>query len=113
MATRKIGANLARRVTFFSKIAFGKCRRVWRVLAKQVGEYWGVWRVLSKHDGKFGESGIFGQYSHSLNSRASSHCLILTLYYYFSPLEDTALIQEKLKIATVTGTSLADCQKSK
>jgi hypothetical protein len=24
-------ANLARRVTFFSKMAFGKCLRVWRV----------------------------------------------------------------------------------
>jgi hypothetical protein len=33
--------NLARRVTFFSKMAFCECRRVWRVLAKllmNVGE---------------------------------------------------------------------------
>ncbi len=37
--------NLASRVTFFSKMAFGKCRRVWRVRAKQVGKCRRVWRV--------------------------------------------------------------------
>jgi hypothetical protein len=31
-------ANVSRRVTFFSKMAFGECQRVWRVRAKQVGE---------------------------------------------------------------------------
>ncbi len=41
-------ANLARRVTFFSKMAFGDCRQVRRVLAKQFGECWRVWRVLAK-----------------------------------------------------------------
>ena len=38
-------ANLARRVTFFSKMAFGKFRRVWRVRAKLLANF-----------GKFGES---------------------------------------------------------
>ena len=32
--SRVTRANLARRVTFFSKMAFGECRRVWRVRAK-------------------------------------------------------------------------------
>jgi hypothetical protein len=41
-------ANVSRRVTFFSKMAFGECRRVWRVRAKQVGKCWRVWRVLAK-----------------------------------------------------------------
>ena len=31
-------ANVSRRVTFFSKMAFGECRQVWRVLAKQVSK---------------------------------------------------------------------------
>jgi hypothetical protein len=38
-------ANLSRQVTFFSKIAFGKCRRVWRVRATRLGECRRVWRV--------------------------------------------------------------------
>ena len=41
-------ANVSRRVTFFSKIAFGECQRVWWVRAKQVGECRQVWRVLAK-----------------------------------------------------------------
>jgi hypothetical protein len=41
-------ANLARRVTFFSKMAFGECWRVWRVLATRLGKCWRVWRVLAK-----------------------------------------------------------------
>ena len=38
-------ANVARRVTFFSKMAFGECLRVWRVLGKWFGKCWRVWRV--------------------------------------------------------------------
>ncbi len=38
-------ANLARRVTFFSKMAFGKFPRVWRVLPKPLANF-----------GEFGES---------------------------------------------------------
>ncbi len=52
-------ANVSRRVTFFSKMVFGKCQRVWRVWAKQVdecrrvganqvGECRRVWRVIAK-----------------------------------------------------------------
>ncbi len=33
-------------------MAFGECRRVWRVRAKQVGECWQVWRVLAKQIGE-------------------------------------------------------------
>jgi hypothetical protein len=39
---------MSRRVTFFSKMAFGKCLQVWRVRANQVGECRRVWRVLAK-----------------------------------------------------------------
>jgi hypothetical protein len=45
-------ANVSRRVTFFSKMAFGECRRVWRVRAKQVGECRRVWRVRAKQVGE-------------------------------------------------------------
>ncbi len=38
--------NLAWRDTFFSKMAFGKCRRVWPVLVKLLGKCWWVWWVL-------------------------------------------------------------------
>jgi hypothetical protein len=41
-------ANVSRRVTFFSKMAFGECRRVWRVLATWLGKCRRVWRVLAK-----------------------------------------------------------------
>ena len=41
-------ANVSRRVTFFSKMAFGECRRVWRVPAKVLGKCRQVWRVLAK-----------------------------------------------------------------
>ncbi len=41
-------ANLARWVTFALKMAFGKCRRVWRVLAKQISKCRRVWQVLAK-----------------------------------------------------------------
>ncbi len=39
-------ANVSRRVTFLSKMAFGKCGRVWRV--PQMAEFWRmrVWRVF-------------------------------------------------------------------
>jgi hypothetical protein len=36
----------------FSKMAFGKCWRVWRVRAKQVGECRQVWRVRANQVGK-------------------------------------------------------------
>jgi hypothetical protein len=45
-------ANVARRVTFFSKMAFGKCRRVWQVLSKWFGECWRVWQVRTTRLGK-------------------------------------------------------------
>jgi hypothetical protein len=51
-------ANLARRVTFFSKMAFGECRRVCRV---------------PKISGK----GHFGECEYSLNLCESSHCFSL------------------------------------
>ncbi len=41
-------ANVSRRVTFFSKMAFGECWQVWRVRATRLGECWLVWGVLSK-----------------------------------------------------------------
>jgi hypothetical protein len=91
-------ANLARRVTFFSKMAFGKCRRVWRVWKMTIfgecefGEYsiktlapsqctfqaWYIWAILAKlaklakyHDKYFGKC-EFGKYSKkSLASLAS------------------------------------------
>ncbi len=40
--------NLARWVTFFSKMAFGKCWRVWQIRANQVGESRRIWRVRAK-----------------------------------------------------------------
>jgi hypothetical protein len=51
-------------------MAFGECRRVWRVRAKQVGECRRVWRVLAKpwqmlaHDkvGRFKPNNIFYMY---------------------------------------------------
>ena len=45
-------ANVSRRVTFFSKMAFGECRRVWRVRAKQVGECRQVWLVQANQSGE-------------------------------------------------------------
>jgi hypothetical protein len=45
-------ANVSRQVTFFSKMAFGKCQLVWRVRAKQVGECWRVWRVPANQVGE-------------------------------------------------------------
>jgi hypothetical protein len=45
-------ANLSRRVTFFSKMAFGECRRVWRVRATRLGECRRVWQV---HATRLGE----------------------------------------------------------
>ncbi len=65
-------ANLARRVTFFSKMAFGECWRVWRVRAKQVGECRQVWQVRANQVGEcrrvwrvrhISEKGHFGEYS--------------------------------------------------
>ncbi len=45
-------ANVSRRVTFFSKMAFGECRRVWRVRANQFGESRRVWRVRANQVGE-------------------------------------------------------------
>jgi hypothetical protein len=45
-------ANIARRGTFFSRMAFGKCWRVWRVRANQVGESRRIWRVQAKQVGE-------------------------------------------------------------
>jgi hypothetical protein len=50
--SRVTRANLSRRVTFFSKTAFGECRRVWRVRATQLGECCQVWRVRATRLGK-------------------------------------------------------------
>ncbi len=44
--------NVSRRVTFFSKMAFGECQRVWRVRAKQVGECQRVWWVRANQVGE-------------------------------------------------------------
>ncbi len=43
-------ANLARGVTFFSKMDCDECQQVLRVLAKRLGVCRGVWRVLPKVD---------------------------------------------------------------
>jgi hypothetical protein len=45
-------ANVSRRVTFFSKMAFGECPRVWRVRATRLGECWRVWRVRATQLGE-------------------------------------------------------------
>ncbi len=63
-------------VTFFSKMAFGKCRRVWRVLAKWFGECRQVWWVLAKLFGAcwrvwwfshISQKGYFGKFNYLLN----------------------------------------------
>ncbi len=91
-------ANLARRVTFFSKMAFGKCRRVWRVWQMTIfgecefGEYsiktlapsqrtcqaWYICAILAKlaklakyHDKYFGKC-EFGKYSKKLGEFGKS-----------------------------------------
>ncbi len=43
--SRGTHTNSARRVTFFSKMAFGECRRVWRVRATRLGECRQFWQV--------------------------------------------------------------------
>jgi hypothetical protein len=50
-------ANVARQVTFFSKMAFGKSQGVWRVRATWLGECRRVSHIS--------ENGRFGEYSHS------------------------------------------------
>jgi hypothetical protein len=57
----------------------GECRRVWQVQANQVGKCRRVWRV--RHISK---KGHFGEYSNSLNSLASGHCLTVTQICYWS-----------------------------
>jgi hypothetical protein len=54
--------NLAGRVNFFSKMAFGKYLRVWRVLTKRFGICRRVWRVLN-----FSDKGHFGECDYSIN----------------------------------------------
>ncbi len=70
-------ANVSRRVTFFSKMAFGECRRVWRVRATRLGKCRLVWRVRATLHGEcrwdrrvwrvrhISEKGHFGEYSNS------------------------------------------------
>jgi hypothetical protein len=116
-------ANVTRRVTFFSKMAFGEYRRVWRVLGKWFGECWRVWRVRATRLGEsrrvwrvratplgecrrvwrvshISENGRFGEYSNSLNSPASSHCLRkiqVLVMLYFSLFQDSANDFKQLK----------------
>ncbi len=59
MATRPKFARLAhysckcvKASLIFSKMAFGKCQRVWRVRAKQVGKCRRVWRVRANQVGE-------------------------------------------------------------
>ncbi len=76
-------ANLARRVTFLSKMALGECWRVRPVLTTRLGECRWVWRVLATRiflktavlasASTRQNRRVLGKYS---NSRASSHCLI-------------------------------------
>ncbi len=79
-------ANVARRVTFFSKTAVGECWRVWRVLAKRLGECCEFGESMQHGLANVGESGEsvhhglanvgeFGEYSPSLlaNVGASAH----------------------------------------
>ena len=77
-------ANLARRVTFFSKMAFGKFRRVWRVLSKPLanfGEFGESEQNRLVNVGKFGESeqnrlanvGESGEYSPSTRHDKIGH----------------------------------------
>ncbi len=69
----------------------GKCRRVWRVLAKQLAECreFGKSRVFLKKailasTRTRQKWWVFGEYSRSLNSRASCHCLVETLVWWIS-----------------------------
>ncbi len=50
--SRVTRGNLSRRVTFFSKMAFGECWQVWRVRTTRLGECRRVWRVLAIRLGK-------------------------------------------------------------
>ena len=50
--SRVTRANLLRRVTFFSKMAFGECLGVWRVRATQLGECRRVWLVRATRLGE-------------------------------------------------------------
>ncbi len=86
-------ANVSRQVTFFSKMAFGECQRVWRVWAKQVGESGESEQTRLANIGESGKSDPFskrvflasirirqkwrisGEYSNSINSLSSGHCL--------------------------------------
>jgi hypothetical protein len=45
-------ANVTRRVLFFSKMVFGKCRQVWRVRATWLGQCRQVWLVHATRLGK-------------------------------------------------------------
>ncbi len=63
---------------------FGKCRQVWRILIKLFGKCRQVWQVSHFPEKMAILSNVsicqkwtyFGEYSHSLNLLASSHCLV-------------------------------------
>ena len=85
----------------FSKMVFGECWRVWRVLAK-----------LLANVSEFGESQnkskkrIFGEYSHSLNSQNSQHLpncgKLIILYFVCSVLYATNKCRNLWKDLTLT-----------
>jgi hypothetical protein len=52
-------ANVSRRVTFLSKMAFGECGRVWRV--PQMATFWRmrVWRVFKMLLASLANLGIY------------------------------------------------------
>ncbi len=107
MATRKFGASLTNYSHEFSKASHIFLKNgLWQISAslaspiKTACEFRQVWRVFAKRLSECCESGesriflkmailastctrqkrqVFGGYLHSLNSRASSHCLIKTL----------------------------------
>jgi hypothetical protein len=85
-------ANLARRVTFFQNMAFGKYRLVWRVLAKRLGKCQQVWRNISKWFGKcrrvwrvshISEKGHFGECEYSPKTKQVLRSTILSSTIHF------------------------------
>ncbi len=66
-------ANVSRRVTFFSKMVFGECRRVWRVLATRLGECRRVWRVRATRLGESGESARHGMANVGESGESAQH----------------------------------------
>ena len=75
-STKFADSRNSRASHIFSEMAFGKCRRVWRVLAKWFGECRQVWRVLAKLFGKcwrvwwfshISQKGYIGECNYLLN----------------------------------------------